>query len=126
MEEVEGGLERGRQDNEGINDDLEPAEVRKGEKEDDEKDGEREEAAETETEREGSEGRMCCTVSFPRSTLVLPFQLCWSRRSVCDVCLMCSPVAIEMEGTECAGRRGAGSRRERCCRTLIMASFSSS
>lgn len=64
----------------------------------------------------------CCIFVY---SLVLPFQLCWSLWSACDVCRVCSPDAMEMEGTDQAGRRGAGSLRERCCRTWIMASFSS-
>lgn len=80
VEEEEGGreegLERGTQEDEDINDVFEPAEAKKGRKEEgrEENDGgreEREEAGrdeETETEGEGREGRMCSTWSFPRNT----------------------------------------------------------
>lgn len=67
VENEEGGLERGTHEDKRVSDVLEPAEDRKGGKEEgreDENDGGRDEG----TEETDSEGRMCSTVSFPRST----------------------------------------------------------
>lgn len=69
VEEEEEGQQRGRHEDKRVSDVLEPAEARKGGKEEgreDENDGGKGEGTE-ETESEGSKGRMCSPVSCPRS-----------------------------------------------------------